>query len=92
MKAKKSKQICHINLRKYTILRSGRSVLMVFRTSKYSPAEISRMEAANSKFNILLCKSDSGYQTLTSSDIMSWNLVQDNMDMLAACPLDDILE
>ncbi|KAJ5146605.1 uncharacterized protein N7515_001169 [Penicillium bovifimosum] len=45
-----------------------------------------------SKFNLLLCKSDNGYQTLTPSDIMSWNLVQDNLDMLAACPLDDILE
>jgi hypothetical protein len=48
-------------------------------------------EGRYSKFNILLCKSDSGYQPLTSSDIMFWSLVQDNMDMLAACPLVDIL-
>ncbi|KAJ5108720.1 hypothetical protein N7456_005395 [Penicillium angulare] len=45
-----------------------------------------------SKFNVLLCKSDNGYQTLTPSNGSSWDLVQDNMDMLAACPLEDILE
>ncbi|PYI05844.1 hypothetical protein BO78DRAFT_461606 [Aspergillus sclerotiicarbonarius CBS 121057] len=45
-----------------------------------------------SKFNLLLCKSDDGYQPLTASNTVPWNIVQDNLDMLAACPLDDILE
>lgn len=45
-----------------------------------------------SKFNLLLCRSDSGYQTLTPSDTIAWDLVHDNIDMLTACPLDDILE
>lgn len=45
-----------------------------------------------SKFSLLFCRSDSGYQTLTPYDTMAWNLVHDNIDMLAACPLDDILE
>lgn len=49
-------------------------------------------EGRYSKFNLLLCRSDGGYKTLTQSDILPWNLVQDNEDMLASCPLDDILE
>lgn len=49
-------------------------------------------EGRYSKFNILLCKSDNGYQTLTPSEILPWNIVQANMDMLGACPLDDIME
>ncbi|KAL5339041.1 hypothetical protein BJX70DRAFT_388140 [Aspergillus crustosus] len=49
-------------------------------------------EGRYSKFNLLLCRSDNGYKTLTPSDIMAWDLVQDNIDMLAACPFDDILE
>ncbi|KAL3471611.1 hypothetical protein BJX99DRAFT_250323 [Aspergillus californicus] len=44
------------------------------------------------KFSHVLCKSGTGYQTLTPSEILSWNLVQDNMDMLAACPFDNILD
>lgn len=49
-------------------------------------------EGRYSKFNLLFCRSASGYKTLTHSDILPWNLVQDNMEMLASCPLDDILE
>ncbi|PLB43542.1 hypothetical protein P170DRAFT_55757 [Aspergillus steynii IBT 23096] len=45
-----------------------------------------------SKFNLLLCRSDGGYRTLTPSDTIPWSLVQDNLDMLAACAFEDILE
>ena len=40
---------------------------------------------------ILLCKSDTtcGYQALTPVQGVYWNLVQDNMDMLAACLFDN---
>ena len=45
-----------------------------------------------SKFNLLLCRSDDGYQPLTPFNTVSWGVFQDNLDMMAACPLDDILE
>ncbi|PWY74592.1 hypothetical protein BO94DRAFT_524537 [Aspergillus sclerotioniger CBS 115572] len=45
-----------------------------------------------SKSNILLCRSDDGYQPLAPFNTVPWGILQDNLDMLAACPLDDILE
>jgi hypothetical protein len=48
-------------------------------------------EGRYSKFNALLCRSENGYRHLNSADMSLWDLVQDNMDMLAACPLDDIM-
>jgi hypothetical protein len=41
-----------------------------------------------SNASLLLCGSDSGYQCVTPSNDIPWSLVQNNMDMLAACPLD----
>jgi hypothetical protein len=45
-----------------------------------------------SELNLLFCRFASGYKALTPSDVISWNIVQENMDMLAACPFDDILK
>ena len=45
-----------------------------------------------SKYNILLCRSENGYKTLTPSEVLPWDILQDNMDMLAACPFHDIIE
>ncbi|CAG8153206.1 unnamed protein product [Penicillium nalgiovense] len=45
-----------------------------------------------SKLNLLFCRSASGYKTLTPSDVIPWNIVQENMHMLAACPFDNILK
>ncbi|KAL4909753.1 hypothetical protein BDW74DRAFT_173248 [Aspergillus multicolor] len=46
------------------------------------------------KFNLLLCRCNSGegYQPLTPSQVTTWEFVQGNMDMLAACPYVDMLE
>ncbi|QSS64918.1 hypothetical protein I7I51_01993 [Histoplasma capsulatum] len=48
-------------------------------------------EGRYSKYNVLLCRSDSGYQILTRLNTQSWDLVQNNTDMLAACPFDAIM-
>ena len=47
---------------------------------------------SHSKYNVLLCRSDGGYQRLTRADVQAWDLVQNNMDMLAACPYDPLLD
>ncbi|GKZ40106.1 hypothetical protein AbraIFM66950_002360, partial [Aspergillus brasiliensis] len=45
-----------------------------------------------SESNVLLYRSETGYRRLDPSDMRIWTLVNDNMDMLAACPVDDITE
>ncbi|KAB8234118.1 uncharacterized protein BDW43DRAFT_318962 [Aspergillus alliaceus] len=47
-------------------------------------------ESRDSKSNTFLCSPESGYVTLASSDISPWDLIQNNIDMLAPCPLEDI--
>ncbi|OJI82945.1 hypothetical protein ASPTUDRAFT_56934 [Aspergillus tubingensis CBS 134.48] len=42
-----------------------------------------------SQYNRLYCRSKTGYRRLNASDISLWDLVNDNMDMLAACPYTD---
>ncbi|OJJ77880.1 hypothetical protein ASPBRDRAFT_113684 [Aspergillus brasiliensis CBS 101740] len=49
-------------------------------------------EGRYSKFNMLLCRSETGCRPLSPSDVWLWGLVNDNMDMLAACPIEDIVE
>ncbi|GKZ48145.1 hypothetical protein AbraIFM66951_011901 [Aspergillus brasiliensis] len=49
-------------------------------------------EGRYSKYNVLFCRSETGYRRLSPSDVWLWDLVNDNMDMLAACPFDDITE
>ncbi|OJZ90955.1 hypothetical protein ASPFODRAFT_57191 [Aspergillus luchuensis CBS 106.47] len=39
--------------------------------------------------NSLFCRSKTGYRRLDESEISLWDLVNDNMDMLAACPYTD---
>ncbi|KAJ5470026.1 hypothetical protein N7530_007383 [Penicillium desertorum] len=84
--------ICPTNPTKFTILRSGLSALMVFHAFKYSPGGDFSYGGRYSELNLLFCRSASGYKTLTPSDVIPWNIVQENMDMLAACPFDDILK
>ncbi|RDH21255.1 hypothetical protein M747DRAFT_223860, partial [Aspergillus niger ATCC 13496] len=43
-------------------------------------------EGHYSEHNDLLCRCGTGYRRLNPSDISLWDLVNDNMDMLAACP------
>ncbi|XRM42967.1 hypothetical protein ABZX51_006177 [Aspergillus tubingensis] len=42
-----------------------------------------------SQYNRLYCRSKTGYRRLNASDISLWDLVNVNMDMLAACPYTD---
>jgi hypothetical protein len=49
-------------------------------------------EGPYSEYNVLLCRSDGGYQRLSRADVQAWDLVQNNMDMLAACPYDPLLD
>ncbi|PYH37412.1 uncharacterized protein BO87DRAFT_394392 [Aspergillus neoniger CBS 115656] len=42
-----------------------------------------------SQYNRIYCRSKTGYRRLNASDISLWDLVNDNMDMLAACPYTD---
>ncbi|RAL03401.1 uncharacterized protein BO80DRAFT_376327 [Aspergillus ibericus CBS 121593] len=44
-----------------------------------------------SKVNLLLCRNGDGIWHLTPSNTVAWNVFQDNLDMLAACPYDDLL-
>ncbi|PYI34180.1 hypothetical protein BP00DRAFT_423472 [Aspergillus indologenus CBS 114.80] len=48
-------------------------------------------EGRYSRFSALLGRSRDGYRPLTSADVSFWDIVQNNMDMLASCPLDDIM-
>ena len=45
-----------------------------------------------SKYNVLLCRSENGYTKLTRAQIPYWDLIQNHMDMLGACPFDDIMD
>ncbi|BCS16228.1 hypothetical protein ALUC_80435A [Aspergillus luchuensis] len=42
-----------------------------------------------SEHNSLFCRSKTGYRRLNASEISLWDLINDNMDMLAACPYTD---
>lgn len=52
-------------------------------------------EGRYSEYNTLLCRPKSqcsdGYEELTPDNVPLWNIVYDNMDMLAACPYPDPL-
>jgi hypothetical protein len=39
---------------------------------------------------MLLCRAEYGWRYLTRADIICWDLVRDNMDMLSACAVDPI--
>jgi hypothetical protein len=41
---------------------------------------------------LLFCRDQSGFRQLTDEDIYLWDLVNNNMDMLSACPLQPIME
>lgn len=43
------------------------------------------------RHNLLLCKAEIGYRTLTKADVTCWDLVHDNMDMLSACAVDPVM-
>jgi hypothetical protein len=45
-----------------------------------------------SKYNVLLCRSEHGYQKLTRDQVPYWDLIQSHMDMLEACPYDNIFD
>ncbi|GLA50683.1 hypothetical protein AnigIFM63604_006985 [Aspergillus niger] len=49
-------------------------------------------EGHYSEYNVLLCRSETGYRRLNPSDISLWDLVNDNMDMLAACPFAELTD
>lgn len=42
-----------------------------------------------SEHNNIFCRSKTGYRRLKASEISLWDLINDNMDMLAACPYTD---
>ena len=42
-------------------------------------------EGPYSEYNVLLCRSDGGYQRLTRTDVQAWDIIQNNMDTIAAC-------
>jgi hypothetical protein len=48
-------------------------------------------EGRYARHNLLLCKAQNGYRTLTKADIKCWDLVHDNMKMLSACAVDSIM-
>ena len=40
------------------------------------------------RFNLILCKERGGYRTLTEADSLYWKIIDENKEMLAACPAD----
>lgn len=44
------------------------------------------------EYNKMLCRSEGGFEDLSSSDILYWELAQRHMDMLEACPFDSIMD
>jgi hypothetical protein len=60
------------------------SVLEAFQTFKFLPGGLPH-GGRYARHDLLLCKAESGYRTLTKANITYWGLVHDSMDMLSAC-------
>lgn len=78
----------------FSDLQSGHLALTAFPTLRFLLGEIFPYGGRYSKFNVMLSKvgGDGGYRGLALSNVAHLDILENNMGMLAACPLDDIIK